>query len=88
MVRDPSVPVIDRSVKVATPLALVVAARSTERSTARRNRGGNRNARLITLLPDTSCNRTTGCCEKATPFRADDDGWVAIATCVETAARG
>src|SRR5262245_6667 len=85
MVRDPAVPVIDRSVKVATPLASVVAvAAPPSVPPPVAIVAVTTTPDWLTLLLDASRSRTAGCVAKRTPLCTDVDGCVAMNNCVAT----
>ena len=78
-VRAPIVPVIARFVKVATPLAFVVAVSVPPSVPPPVAMAAVTTVPLwLTALPDASWSWITGCCAKATPLCAVVEGWVVI----------
>src|SRR5262245_52902205 len=79
MVRDPAAPVTDRSVKVATPLALVVAvAAPPSVPPPVAIVAVTTTPDWLTLLLEASRSWTAGCVAKDTPLCAEVDGCVAM----------
>ncbi len=82
-VRSPIVPLMARSVKLATPLAFVVAVSVPPRVPPPAAIAAvTVTPAWLTRLPAPSRSCTTGCCAKATPLCAVVGGWVVIASCV------
>src|SRR2546430_17299177 len=80
-VRSPAVPVIDRSVKLATPLAFVVAVSVPPSAPAPLAIAAVTVTPVWpTGLPLASRSCTTGCWAKAAPLWALLDGWVGMLT--------
>src|SRR6185312_12186058 len=82
-VRVPAVPVIERLLNVAVPLALVVAVTAPPRIPPPDP------IAAVTTTPDCGTDVpvallswTTGCCASTEPLTAVVDGWVTIANCV------
>src|SRR2546425_232684 len=82
-VRSPTVPVIARFVKVATPPAVVMAVRVPPSAPAPVAMAAvTVTPDWLTGLPAPSRSCATGCCANATPLCAEAEGWVVIVSCV------
>src|SRR2546425_67174 len=87
-VRSPTVPVIARFVKVATPPAVVMAVRVPPSAPAPVAMAAvTVTPDWLTGLPAPSRSCTTGCCANTSPLWAEVEGWVVIVSCVAAPAR-